>query len=356
MKKMYFLAGAFVLAVAGTASAQGTELFFSEYDEGAHQSGTTCAGQTLPSTGEEKVIEVYNPTTATVDLNIYSIRRYSNGMGLSEDERMMRTTGANSMSPSTTFVMAHPNASLSDIRSAANQFASPRATMTPTVLVGGGPVQFNGDDAMALVRWTGAQAGQGTPILVDIFGIIGHRPPPPGMGTQGMWVGTDRNGADTRSANQSLVRSPAISNGSTTWDLVTTPTLDPTMFNIGAEWEKYSDAFSPDACAQDYSDLGAHNYTGPNGNYASVGLLEEFNNAIQFYPNPASGRVNVALGTAKVGQLTVINTLGRSIYARPATDATAATLDITGLTPGLYFVRCQSADGKLTIYKELVVQ
>lgn len=363
MKKMYFLAGAFVLAAAGAASAQGTELFFSEYNEGAHPSaagpGNPCPGQTAPSLGNEKTIEVYNPTTATVNLNTYSIRRYSNGsLTATEDERMMRTTGANSMGPSTVFVMAHPEATLNDIISAKNQTASIRASgPNATVLVGGGPVQFNGDDAMALVRWTGTQAGQGTAVLMDIFGIIGHRPAMPSQ-----WSATDLNGIFTASANQSLVRRETVSGGNTTWNMNVTPGLDVTQFNISQEWLAYGFAFPPppalaDPCAQDYSDLGVHTYTGPRGTYnTSVGLLEDFNNAIQMYPNPATSRVEVALGTAKVGQLTLINTLGRAISVRPSAGATTTTLDVTGLAPGLYFVRCTSADGKITIYKELVVQ
>jgi hypothetical protein len=320
MKKMYFLAGTFLLAAAQTASAQGNELFFSEYNEGAHQSGVTCPGETRASTGNEKVIEVFNPTTATVPLDQYSIRRYSNGSTTAtEDEKMVRgaggaNPGANTMTPSSTFVMAHPEVSLNTIRSVASQYASPRASGIPgpngTVLLEGGPVQFNGDDAMALVRWTGAQAGQGTPVIVDIFGIIGNRPAPPGTGMQGMWVAVDINGIDTRSANQSLKRRADVSGGSATltWDTNTNPGLDPTMFNISLEWEQYSDAFATmDRCDQDYSDLGQHTYTGPNGSYLTGGLLEAFNNAISLYPNPATNRVTVALGTARVGQLTVVN-------------------------------------------------
>jgi hypothetical protein len=357
MKKMYILASAFALATAGTASAQGTELFFSEYNEGAHMNGVTCPGQTAPSLGNEKVIEVYNPTTATVDLNTYSIRRYSNGSAVAtEDERMVRTTGANTMAPSTTYVMSHPDASLADILAVVSQKASIRASgPNATVLVGGGPIQFNGNDAVALVRWTGAQAGQGTAVIVDLFGIVGNDP-----GIQ--WSATDNNGVFTSSANQSLVRRPDVSSGaaSLVWNTNTTPGLDPTMFNLAAEWEAYGFAFPAgqpaDPCGQAYNDLGQHTYTGPNGAYAPLGLLEEFNNAISFYPNPASGRVTVALGSAKVGQLTVLNSVGQAIYARPAADATSTTLDVSSLKAGLYFVRCQSADGNLSIYKELVVQ
>ena len=52
MTNTYFLAGALLLATSA-ASAQGTELFFSEYNEGAHMNGTTCPGQATASTGNE---------------------------------------------------------------------------------------------------------------------------------------------------------------------------------------------------------------------------------------------------------------------------------------------------------------
>ena len=364
MKKIYFLAGTFLLAAAGTASAQGTELFFSEYNEGAHPSmpgpNNPCPGQTATSTGREKTMEVYNPTTSTVDLATYSVRRYSNGgTAIFQEERLQRNTNGtvNSMAPSSTFVLGNEGVSISAITSVLAQRMSPYGpVMNSTVIIQGGPLDHNGNDAMALVRYpTMPTAGvnSATGIIIDIFGIIGHDP------TNSGWNATDANGVYTSSANQSLVRRPAVSGGNAQWNTLTNSSLDPTLFNITTEWESYGTAFptggTPDPCGQAYNDLGQHTYTGPNGTYAPLGLLADFNNAIQLYPNPASGRVNVALGSAKVGQLTVINALGRAIYARPASDATTATLDVTGLPAGLYFVRCQSADGQLTIYKELVV-
>ena len=73
MKKHYFMLSAAMLLTAA-AHAQGTELFFSEYDEGAHQMGVNYGGATN-STGSERAIEIYNPTINTVNLNPYSIRR-----------------------------------------------------------------------------------------------------------------------------------------------------------------------------------------------------------------------------------------------------------------------------------------
>lgn len=362
MKKAYTLAGLLLLATGGSALAQGTELFFSEYDEGAQQNGVACPGASTPSNGVEKALEFYNPTINTVNLDPYSIRRYSNGATtVVEEERVRRTlnpttpsTAANVLTPSTPYVYANGRATLTSIVAVADQQGPPAyQTPGPNTLVTGGPAEFNGNDALALVRWTGSVAGQGTPVIVDIFGIIGNDP-----GTQ--WSGADPNSGDfVRSANQSLKRRANISMGNTTWNLPVNPSLDPANFNIADEWEMYSTAFPTgqpaDPCGQSYADLGSHTYTGPNGVYTPNGLLEDFNNAISFYPNPAHGRVNVSLGDAKVGQLTVVNMVGQSIVVQPGT-ATTTSIDVSSLKAGLYFVRCTSADGKITIYKELVVQ
>ncbi len=362
MNKMYTLVSALLLTTAGPALAQGTELFISEYDEGAQPSSTSpnpCAN-TPNGTGNEKAMEIYNPTTSTVNLDRYSLRRYSNGAAAPDyEERIIRTTGPNTLAPGATFVIANPEATLADIRSVANQFSAARTSSAPSVIIGGGPTFFNGNDAMVLVRWTGPVAGQGTAFIVDVFGIIGHNPGG-GSASNGQWVGTDSMGVQVITSNQSLIRRQWVSAGNTFWNLNNSPAPDPTQFNPGDEWEMYSSAFPngvSDPCSQQYNDLGQHTYTGPSGAYnTTLGVLEEFSNAIQFYPNPASSRVNVSLGTAKVGKLTVMNTLGRTISTRAASSEATTSLDVSGLAPGLYLVRCESADGKLAIYKELVIQ
>lgn len=362
MNKVYTLAGLLLLATGGPALAQGTELFLSEYDEGAHPSGATACPNTPGSQGNEKALEIFNPTTSTVPLDKYSIRRYSNGTTTAfEEERLQPTTGPATLATGGTYVIANPTATLGIIVAAANQLSAAYQTAAaPNVLAVGGTVYFNGDDAMALVRWTGAAAGQGTPIIIDILGIVGDRPAPRMGSTQGRWSGADSTGIFVETANQSLRRRHWVSGGNTTWNLITNPGLTTTDYNPGEEWEAYGFAFPPppgvaDPCAQSYTDLGTHTYTGPRGVYGATGLLEEFNNSISFYPNPAHGRVNLALAKGKVGMLTILNGTGKSIVVRPGA-AEQTTIDVSSLTPGVYFVRCTSADGQLTIYKELMVQ
>ena len=77
MKKRYFMISA-ALLLAGAAHALGTELFMWEYNEGTHQAGVSYNGGVSTSTGSERAIETYNPTTATTNLNPYLVRRYSN--------------------------------------------------------------------------------------------------------------------------------------------------------------------------------------------------------------------------------------------------------------------------------------
>ena len=388
MKKHYLLLSA-ALLVAGAAHAQGTELFFSEYDEGSHSSGTVYGGATSPSTGSERAIEIFNPTTSAVSLNPYSVRRYSNGSTtVTEEEKLFRSNatqqavGTNSLPSRTTFVLACGEATLPTIRNAANQFSVGHAPqpITGTVLVGGGSIYFNGNDAMALVRYPSGTAGVGTGVIIDLIGVIGQLPPDRSGATGnniGNWRGTNpldppypgtNFTPDVVSENMSLIRRATVSKGVGS----TTPTTyGPAPagayvsgYNISTEWVAYSYASAPgsgvtNAADQSYARLGEHlDYTGPYGVYqTTLATLGKFDANISVYPNPAHGLATVEIKDAKVGRVTVLNNLGQAISAEAkGVGQEKLTLNISALTPGLYFVRILSADGQTKIYKELVVQ
>ncbi|GAA3925578.1 T9SS type A sorting domain-containing protein [Hymenobacter algoricola] len=360
MKKSYFLVSALMLSAA-VSYGQGTELFLSEYNEGSHMSGVSYNGGVSNSSGNERAIEIFNPTVAAVNLNAYSVRRYSNGSATpSEEEKLQRTSGPNVLNSTAAFVLANSQATITAITTKADQLSAMYQTPGPNVLTVGGMAYFNGDDAIALVRWTSGTAGVGTPVLIDIFGSIGFQPvPASGTGT-GQWSGT--NPVDgtpavfVSSANQSIMRRPAISSGARI--------NNPTNFNPSTEWTVYSYAFPPGTTGntevgnQSYARLGEHNdYAGPFGAYLPLKVLEKFNGGISIYPNPASGTATVELKDVKVGSIIVLNSLGQKISAQPRGLAQEKiTLDISGLKPGLYFVQCLSADGQTKIYKELLVK
>ncbi|WP_035562191.1 T9SS type A sorting domain-containing protein [Hymenobacter sp. IS2118] len=383
MKKHYYMLSA-ALLFAGAANAQGTELFFSEYAEGAHMTGTSYGGATV-SSGNERAIEIYNPTNDVVDLSPYSIRRYSNGStSVFQEEKLFRSNvahapvGTNSLNPRTTFVVACGQATLPEIVSKANQFSAAYEEPTlASVIVFGSPIYFSGDDAMALVRYTSGTAGVGPGVIVDQIGVIGERPLLQNCNTGGNWSGTNpldgtgTNAVFVSSANQTIIRRATISAGIRTnpnpQNVAAScpPTRETGGYNIADEWFTYSTAFngpggSQNAGGQLYDQLGQHlDYAGPFGAYQTVlsSKLAKFNANISIYPNPAHGTATVEIKDAKVGSVVVINNLGQRISAQgKGQGQEKLTLDISGLKAGLYFVQVIGTDGQTKVYKELVVE
>ena len=164
--------GSAITTIALTSNIAGGscgDLFFSEYLEGV---------------SNNKAIEVYNPTNATVNLADYAIYRYNNGSSSPSDMLFMQGT----LAPGAVFVAGNPSA-------VAGILAVSDTLHTITF--------FNGDDAMALVHIP-------TNTILDIVGIIGNDP-----GTN--WpVGTGATSEFT------LVRNAAVFQGNTNWAMAST--------------------------------------------------------------------------------------------------------------------------------------
>ena len=169
--------------------AQCTDLFISEYIEG---------------TSNNKAIEIYNPTTAAINLAspVYSIVIYSNGSPTVSFT--INLTGT--INPGQTFV-------ISNNLSGAALLALSQQTSTS--------INFNGDDAVALRK-----AGNN----IDVIGRIGADP-----GTQ--W------GVGTQSTEDNTIRrNAAVQAGDPNGGDVFDPTI---------EWTGFA--------ADDFSGLGSHN-------------------------------------------------------------------------------------------------
>jgi len=164
------------------------DLFISEYIEG--------------DGGNNKAIELYNPTGAELDLSNYRVVLYSNGA----TSASQTTTLSGTLASGDVFVIYNGD-SVAEITSVGD--------------ISGNVTFFNGDDAIVLEKTTD---GGTTWVAIDVFGVVGEDP-------GSAWdVGTGST------ANVTLVRKPGVVGGSTTWN--------------PEEWIVYP--------ANDFSYLGSH--------------------------------------------------------------------------------------------------
>ncbi len=155
------------------------ELFISEYIEG--------------ESGNNKAIELYNPTGAALDLSNYRLLQYNNGKTTVAEAYTLQLTGT--LVAGGTFVVYNAQSAAEFITNA--QTASLHAGYTFDQL---NFVGFNGDDAIALEKLVG-----GNWVLIDLIGVIGIDP------------GSSWNVDGINTANAVLVRKPNVSLPNATW-------------------------------------------------------------------------------------------------------------------------------------------
>ena len=149
--------------VAMAANAQCNELFFSEYVEGS---------------GNNKALEIYNPTGNPINLGEYRMIRYSNGSLVPADNEIQPLPGNAVVPAKGVYVIA---VNLTDPNGTGQTAPIDPALQakTDTLLSNGcapdpGNIRtmcFNGDDAITLEKNVG-----GTWQIIDIFGCIGEQP------------------------------------------------------------------------------------------------------------------------------------------------------------------------------------
>ncbi|MER7074122.1 ExeM/NucH family extracellular endonuclease [Terrabacter sp. NPDC000476] len=181
-----------VALAAPASAATPTELFISEYVE--------------PATGNNKAIEIYNPTSAPVTLTgAYSLFTSVNGGSSSSSIALLGT-----VAPGDVFVVGNNNTANDPAILAADQLS--------------GSLTFNGDDAIELRKGSA---------VVDSIGQVGVDP------------GTEWGTSPVTTANHTLRRKASI----TVSDRVSTDAFDP-----ATEWDSYP--------ADTFDGLGSHTTDG----------------------------------------------------------------------------------------------
>jgi len=163
MKKIYTILA--LLITSTLASAQCSDLFFSEYSEGS---------------SNNKYLEVYNPSGASIDLSTYSICVIGNGGSFTNTFQLYGTLGSDKV-----FVVSTDQSDPTAILTKADT-----ALSFPSV------AHFNGDDAVCLLSGTDT---------IDVIGVRRVR--------ENWTVGSGST------KDHTLVRKASVSAGETDWTI-----------------------------------------------------------------------------------------------------------------------------------------
>ncbi|HSI91074.1 MAG TPA: Calx-beta domain-containing protein [Adhaeribacter sp.] len=283
------LTAGLIIGTAASAQTACSELFFSEYIEG--------------SSGNNKVLEIYNPTNATVNLADYNVKLYANGSATPNNTLVLTGT----LAAHDVLVIVHPQA-VAALLALADIVAPSTAGQNPT--------NFNGDDAVGLYKTVGTNE-----TLVDLIGNIGCDP-------GSSW---DAPTGTASTANRNIRRKATVTGGVTV-DPADTPCDFPT---IGTEWDDFVDT--------DYTNLGMHTATPCAGTPTNqvVGFatptatVNEAAGTVTVtinITNPsttAATSVDVALGTGGTATATSDFTFTGSTLTWAAGDNAAKTVTIT---------------------------
>ena len=265
---------------AGSAGAA-SELFFSEYVEGNDG-------------GSNKILEIFNLTGATVSLSGYVVKLERNGAGIWTTPLALDSGTVKDIVPGDVFVIGNgdnnnPILQPNSASNTAGQVDLVQPSNDNTSF--GQPVNFNGDDAVALFK---------NDVLIDIIGVFG----------------SDANFAE----NITLRRNGDITAPKTTYN--------------ASEWESFP--------ANTYDGVGSHTSTLSTENIA----FESF----KMFPNPTNGNT-IYLNVKEAATIHIYNVLGKLMQSSEVTP-NKNSIDISKLATGMYLLKINS--GKQFINKKLI--
>ena len=162
----------------GESDNQTVNLFFSEYAEGS---------------SNNKYVEIYNPSSTTVNLNNYQIKGTNNGTAWGDNgERELALGG--SLAANSVYIICTDAADPAIIAKA--DLALPYES----------PVHYNGNDAIAIF---GIDGSGNFSVIMDVIGVQSSDPGPAGWNVAGVTGATK---------DHTLVRKSSISKGNTNWE------------------------------------------------------------------------------------------------------------------------------------------
>jgi predicted extracellular nuclease len=282
-----------------------SELFISEYVVGS---------------GNNRALELYNPTANSIDLSTYKVGRFRDGSGT---PMLLDLSGT--IASLSTFVIVidkqDPNGTGFDEPVDAALAAVADVFVNPVYVQSNSPFYFNGDDAVPLFNGDPTI----TTNLKDVVGRIGEDPGTAWSDANGTWWTTDKT----------LIRKSSVRSGDGNG-------LDEFLPEV--EWDSLPE--------NTFTELGWHTC-----DCANVGINDQDINKINVYPNPnTTGVLNVS-ANKNIDLIQVFNIIGQEAKEIDLSNQFADTqrIDLKGLRDGLYIVRV-TLDGGATISRKVTLQ
>jgi hypothetical protein len=277
-----------------------SELFFSEYVEGWSQN---------------KAIEVYNPTSASIDLSDYQVERYSNGTTNSSAGGITALTGT--LASGDAFVLTSGETDSASTFGYIDAILFNMGDMAEPLGSYPTPMHMNGNDAMVLTK---------NGVIIDVIGRVGEDP------ASGAWTDDAASGFTMGSwwtAQHTLIRKNTVLYGDDNG-------LD--LFNPSLEWDSL--------VVGSWNDLGTH--TCDCIGTSAVNDVKEVSYVV--YPNPANaGEVITITANSKIDNIEIINILGERVLT-----TTSTKINTNHISKGTYIMLINLSDGRVIENKIII--
>ncbi len=272
----------FILALSVSATSvlmaqDCSRIFISEYVEG---------------TVNNKVIEIYNPTNAAVDLSEYQLHRWNNGTAIYDNSYTEQLKGVVPAKSVRVFVKDTAEGGVwNSIKAKADDYLT--ASCTPTSA--NRTLCFNGNDALTLEKLDKT--------VIDAFGYIGDDPGNPTAG--GGWnnvpptyAAADSN-ENSWTTNHTLIRKYNVKNGMAA---LYKGNGDP-AWNVAVEWDSVA--------LNTYDSLGFHRCECNELSAITTVAAAQF----EISPNPAVDFVQVSCSD-EIAEIKLTTFAGQTVVSR----------------------------------------
>ncbi len=275
------------------------QLFISEYIEG---------------TGNNKALEIYNPTNSAISLNDYQLARYDNGAIVPNYVSFPAGTTINAKSVLVVVLdKRNPQGEgqeqpiSPELEALADLFLCPVYNVNKMMY-------FNGNDAVTLEK-------KSSGALIDIIGKIGENP---GFGwnsnEENEFYQTETWDSNHWTYNNTMVRKRTIKKG---------VSVNPSFFNPSIQWDTLGVNVFTNLRNHD-CECGSVDITTPVA--ATANLL--------IYPNPVNDQYAFFQSSKNIAKIEIFNAIGQIMIVNTFDNTMAkVAIDVNGLNSGLYIAK-----------------